>query len=129
MGQKYDVINGTPSNDESNLVLYIYCTPVDYLLSGYASDIVGEVTIDFGDGKETIFRDGEFEINKTFTSGEAFALTVDSSQMGLDCEIRNGTGVFLDTNITNVNLLCTDPLVGCWGDELQLVFGSRFKMA
>lgn len=114
IGQECDIINGTPSSDESSVVLFIYCTEVDYLLSGYASGINGEVVIDFGDGNESVFRDGEFEINKTFNSGEEFELRVKSSEMELDCEIQNGSGVFLDKDIKNVNLQCSDPLIGCW---------------
>ncbi|PCK00748.1 MAG: hypothetical protein COA42_23805 [Alteromonadaceae bacterium] len=82
-------------------------------LSGDAVGIDGEVLIEESNTGEVLYLsgDGEFQFSHNYKDGDTYNVVINSSEQS--CSVKNATGAFFNTNISDVEVICDDGPVFC----------------
>ncbi|WP_082922845.1 NHL repeat-containing protein [Halothiobacillus diazotrophicus] len=89
-------------------------TTTVYTISGSVTglDSAASVTL-LNNGKDslTVTRNGNFVFPAALVDGATYSVTVGTQPIGETCTVRNGSGVLVAGNVTNVSVTCGTPLV------------------
>ena len=54
----------------------------------------------------SVAANGSFNFSQSLSSGQSYAVTVQTQPVTLSCTVTNGSGVVADANVTNVSVVC-----------------------
>jgi len=113
-GQTCIVTNGTGTIDGANVTnVAVVCEETTYTVGGEVSSLDGVVVLqNNGEDDLEIDADGEFVFDTELADGAGYVVTVLTQPVGQECSVTNGTGTIVSANVTNVQVLCVNVLVG-----------------
>ena len=114
-GQTCTVTNGTGTTGSANITnITVTCTtPVPKsTVGGSITGLTGTVVLqDNGGDNLTLTANGSFTFPTALASGQTYNATVLTNPTGQTCTLTNGTGTTASTNITNITVTCTAPVI------------------
>ena len=114
ISQNCEITNnqGALSGDINNI--FVNCMDNVYRVGGYISGLNGTLVLNSKYGKHYLYRNGEFEFDYDFYSGDSITVSIEEAPIGLNCTIENNIGVIDSQNYNGLNIKCVDPIVGSW---------------
>jgi N-acetylneuraminic acid mutarotase/ribosomal protein S11 len=111
-GENCAVTNGSGTVVATNLVgIPVVCTPINYSIGGSLTGLLANNSIvlqDNGGNSTTLSANGSYTFSGQIASGSAYAVTVLTQPPGQNCSVTNGSSTVISSNVSNVNVGCSD---------------------
>ncbi len=103
------VVNGSGTANGNINNVQINCSDNSYTIGGTLSGLTGAVIALQNNGGDqiTLNANGPFTFDQAVATGSTYAVTVSAQPAGQTCSVTNGSGTVANSNVTNVQVICT----------------------
>jgi hypothetical protein len=107
--QSCGVVNGSGTANGNVNNVQITCSGTSYTIGGTVSGLTGTVIAlqDNGSDQITLNANGPFTFDQAIATGSTYAVTVSAQPAGQTCSVTNGSGTVANSNVTNLQIICT----------------------
>lgn len=125
-GQLCSVSNGTGIMGNSNVTnVTVTCSANSFTVGGNVAGLVGTVVLQNNNADTLIVNaNGSFTFPTPVAQGSLYNVTVQSQPLNQICTVSNGTGIILNSNITNVQVTCSSSAFTVGGTVSGLLGGT-----
>ncbi|HEY2532524.1 MAG TPA: kelch repeat-containing protein [Xanthobacteraceae bacterium] len=89
----------------------VVCTPINYSIGGSLTGLLASNSVilqDNGGNNTTLAANGGYTFSGPVASGSTYAVTVSTQPPGQTCSVTSGSGTVISSNVSNVNVDCSD---------------------
>ena len=116
------VDNGSGTNVNNNINnITVLCSPISFTIGGTISDLTANGLILQNNGADNLSINSgatEFSFATPVTEGGSYHVTIFQQPTGLTCTVGNASGTNVNTEITNITVICS-PIVFSIGGTIS----------
>jgi 6-phosphogluconolactonase (cycloisomerase 2 family) len=132
-GQTCTVANGSGAGVIADVSsVNVVCSAQAYTIAGSVSGLVGgsQVTLaNNGANPITVTADGAFVFTTPVAYGSSYSVTVDTEPTGQVCTLADGSGAGVTSNVTTVNVVCSNLTYTIGGSVSGLIGAAIVTLA